>query len=92
MADTKPTPPFTIEGLSTIGARFFDRADAITAVACQDLAANMRLAARITDKLASLRFRIAEIAAKAIEHPDWDNAAIARDLRDALDASAREAD
>jgi hypothetical protein len=35
-------------------------------------------------KLASLRFRIAEIAEAALAHPEWDRAAFARDLRDAL--------
>ena len=80
MATDKPTTVFNIESLNAIGARLFEHADAIT----QDIAADLRLAARITDKLASLRIRIAEIAEQALAHPTWDPGAFARDLREAL--------
>ena len=87
MATEKPTI-FDIPTLNAIGARLGDHADKITNAARQDIAADLRLAAQIADKLASLRFRIGGIAGKAIEHPEWDNAAIARDLRSALDDTA----
>jgi hypothetical protein len=90
MAENKSTTILDYEKLTTIGARLSDHADAITNAARQDIAHDLRLAAAIAVKFASLRFRIAEIAAKAIENPDWDNGAIARDLRDALDAAAGE--
>jgi hypothetical protein len=77
MADTSTV--FNIETLNAIGARLFDHADVIT-----NVGADLRLAARIADKLASLRFRIAEIAEAALAHPEWDRAAFARDLRSAL--------
>jgi hypothetical protein len=81
MADDKPTTTvFDIESLNAIGARLFEHADAIT----QDIAADLQLAARIAGMLAGLRFRIAEIAQAALAHPEWDRAAFARDLRDAL--------
>jgi hypothetical protein len=97
MAKTTPTI-FDIPTLNAISGRLCDHADGLMSPAIAspatvtDIAADLRLAARIADKLASLRFRIAEIAGKAIEHPEWDNAAIARDLRDALDAAEREND
>jgi len=53
-------------------------------VACRDLAADVRVAARVAGKLASLRFRLAEIAAQVLDHPEWDRAAFARDLNEAL--------
>ena len=42
----------------------------------------------MASKFASLRFRVAEIAQKAIDHPEWDRAAFARDLRAALGDTA----
>jgi hypothetical protein len=80
MATDKPTTIFDIETLNAIGARLSEHADAIT----QDIAADLRLAAHVTHKLAGLRFRVAEIAEQTLAHPDWDRAAFARDLRDAL--------
>jgi hypothetical protein len=88
MADPDHKPIFDYASLTAIGARLSDHADAVTNAARQDIANDLRLAAAIAVKFASLRFRVAEIAAKAIENPDWDNAAIARDLREALDAAA----
>jgi hypothetical protein len=79
MADSQPTTVFDIPTLNAIGARLFGHANAIT-----NAAADLRLAARIADKLASLRFRIAEIAELALARPEWDRAAFARDLRDVL--------
>jgi predicted acylesterase/phospholipase RssA len=50
--------------LTTRPSRLFDHADAITNAARGDIAADLRLAARACDKFASLRFEVAEIAAK----------------------------
>jgi hypothetical protein len=86
MADTKPTTILDIPTLNAIGARLFEHADAVT----QDIAADLRLAAVIAAKLASLRFRIAEIAEAALAHPEWDRAAFARDLREALAGAQRD--
>jgi len=79
MATDDPTT-FNIETLNALGARLSGNAEAIT----QRIAADLRLAARICEKLASLRFRIAEIAEQALAQPEWDRAAFARDLRDTL--------
>ena len=86
MATEKPAT-FDIATLNAISARLCDHADSITNAARTDVAADLRLAARVADSLANLRFRIDEIAEKAIEHPEWDRAAFARDLRDALAAA-----
>lgn len=69
-----------IETLTLIGARLYDYADTI-APTLPDTARDVRMAARAVDKLASLRFRIGEIADMALSQ---DGAATARDLRDAL--------
>ena len=84
MTTDKPTTILDIETLNAAAARLFEHADALT----QDVAADLRLAAGIAGKLASLRFRIAEIAEQALAHPEWDRAAFARDLRDALAKAA----
>jgi len=84
----KPTV-FDIETLNTLGGRLSDHADAITNHARHDVARDLRLAAQVTAKLASLRFRIDEIAEQLLAHKEWDGAALARDLRDAL-ADAKE--
>jgi hypothetical protein len=76
---TKPTI-LDIETLNAVGARLFEHADAITG----DIAVDLRLSARICDRLASLRSRVTKIAQLALAHPEWDRAAFARDLRDAL--------
>jgi hypothetical protein len=91
MAETKPTPTLDYETLNLIAARLSEHADAITNAARQDIANDLRLAARIADKMADLRFRVAEIAEQALAHPEWDRAAFARDLRAAL-ADAAEGD
>jgi hypothetical protein len=80
MAETKSTTILDIPTLNAIGARLHEHADAIT----QDVAADLQLAALITHKFAGLRLRVAEIAEAALAHPEWDRAAFACDLRDAL--------
>lgn len=72
---------FNIETLSALGARLFDHADSIVNVAAHEMEGDLRLAARVCEKLSSLRFRIAEIASTALHQ---NGAATARDLRDAL--------
>jgi hypothetical protein len=72
-----------IETLNAIGARLSEHAAAIT----QDIAADLKLAARIADRLASLRSRVAEIAQAALDRPQWDAAVFARDVRGALAAA-----
>ena len=89
MADQDPTIPLNIEALNFIGAQCFERADKLTSAATDLLtviAGDLKLAARICDRLADLRFAVAEIAAK-IENT---NPAAARDLRAALETAAAE--
>jgi hypothetical protein len=70
-----------IEMLTAIAAKLFEHSDNIKSVPWQDIALNLRLAARLAEKFASLRFRVAEIAEMALRQ---DPGASARDLRDAL--------
>ena len=86
MADDKPII-LNIETLNAIGARLGDHADSITNVAAHQMEQDIRLAARVCDKLAGLRFRVSEIAAEAVKQADPAASAIARDLRDALKAA-----
>lgn len=51
-----------IETLNAIGARLLEHADAIVNAARQDIAKDLWLATRVADKLAKLRFEVAEIA------------------------------
>jgi hypothetical protein len=75
-------PKLDIENLSAISMRLYDKAEALDhMIAQRELAADMRLAARICDRLATMRFEITEIAARCTD------AAIARDLRNLLDES-----
>jgi hypothetical protein len=53
---------FTIETLNALGARLLDHADSITNVARHDMEVDVRLAARVCSNMATLRFRIGEIA------------------------------
>jgi hypothetical protein len=85
MGNNQPTA-FDIEALNALSARLFDHADSITNVAAHEMARDIRLTAKACDKLAGLRFRVAEIAAVA---PHQDGGATARDLRYALDNAAR---
>jgi hypothetical protein len=72
---------FDYETLTKLGARLFDHADSITNVAAHEMELDFRLAARVCSDLATLRFRIMEIA----EAPLTQNgAAIRRDLLAAL--------
>ncbi len=88
--ETKPTKPtvLDIETLHAIGARLYDRADQVTQVTLADLALDLRLAAKVCNKMADLRFRIAEIAEAALKQ---DGAATARDLRQLLDDTGEDA-
>ena len=86
--DKKPVL-FDIEQLNALAVRLSDRADQISQITLWDLARDLRLAAQVTAKLASLRFRIDEIAEQLLAQKEWDGAALARDLRDAL-ADAKE--
>jgi hypothetical protein len=70
---------FNIETLNALGARLFDHADSITNVARHDMETDVRLAARVCGNMATLRFRVSEIA----EHP-LTHASIRRDLISAL--------
>jgi len=88
MGDIKRTITLDYETLTAVGARLSRHAEDITNAARQDIANDLRLAAVMASKFASLRFRVAEIAPKAIDHPEWDRAAFARDLRAALDDTA----
>jgi hypothetical protein len=71
---------FNIENLAALAARLFDHADSITNPARYDIEVDCRLAARVCGNMASLRFRIGEIAEAALTQP---GAATRRDLLDA---------
>ncbi len=53
-----------IEELNTISAQLYDEADKVTQITLQDLARNIRLAARCATVLAHIRFALGEIAEK----------------------------
>jgi hypothetical protein len=72
--------PLSIENLTLIGARLYDYANTI-AIALPHTAKDIRLAARVCDRLASLRFRVGEIAEITLSQ---DPGATARDLHEAL--------
>ena len=72
---------FDYETLTKLGARLFDHADSITNIAAHQMELDIRLAARAISNFATLRFRIAEIADRALTQA---GAAIRRDLLDAL--------
>ena len=72
---------FNIETLNALGARLFDHADSITNVVRHDMEVDVRLAARVCRNMATLRFRISEIAEQAMTQP---GAAVRRDLIAAL--------
>jgi hypothetical protein len=86
MADTNPTP-LNIETLNALGARLFDHAEDVAAnIEFEPLVLDLKLAARACDRLAGLRFQVAEIAADVLTKPAL---AIHRDLFAALDAAER---
>jgi hypothetical protein len=64
---TKPTI-LDIETLNGISSRLYDRAETITQVALQDLAMELRLAARCAEVLARVRFALGEVAEKTKDH------------------------
>jgi hypothetical protein len=66
MADTNPTP-LNIETLNALGARLFDHAEDVAAnIEFEPLVLDLKLAARACDRLAGLRFQVAEIAADVL--------------------------
>jgi hypothetical protein len=77
-----PIITFNTSTLNAISLRLAERADQIQQVTLADLAHDIRLASQVCDKLASLRFRIGEIAEQALHQ---DGGATARDLRELLD-------
>lgn len=76
-----------IETLNAIAVRLRDHSESITNIARQDMADDLLLAAKITDDLASLRFRVAGIAETCLQQ---DPGATRRDLLHALDRTAKE--
>jgi hypothetical protein len=72
---------FNVETLNALGARLFDHADSITNPARHDIEVDCRLAARVCGNMASLRFRVGDIAEAALTQP---GAATRRDLIAAL--------
>jgi hypothetical protein len=77
-----PSPAIlNTEMLNEIAAKLFEHSDNVKNVPWQDIALNLRLAARLVEKMSSLRFRVAEVAEMALSQ---DPGATARDLRDAL--------
>jgi hypothetical protein len=81
----KPVISLDIPTLNEVALRLRERSDTIRQVTLVDLVQDLLIAARACDVLAHVRFRIAEIAANALTHPNWDRAAFARDLRELLD-------
>ena len=57
-----------IETLNGISASLYDQADQITQVTLQDMALNLRLAARCATVLAHVRFEIGEIITACTDH------------------------
>jgi hypothetical protein len=78
---------FTIETLAALAARLFDHSEDLAATLEFELVvSDVRLAARAISNMATLRFRIGEIAEAALSQ---DGAATRRDLIEALaDATA----
>lgn len=84
------SPKFDIETLNALAARLTEHADSV--LARRDAERDFRMGAEACRRLASLRFRVAEIAKQALDRPQWDAAAFARDIQQALDETAREGD
>ena len=85
---SKPVITLDVETLNGISARLSERADTIHQFSLDDLRRDLLIAAWCAELLAKIRFRIAEIAANALTHPNWDRAAFARDLRELIDDAA----
>jgi hypothetical protein len=64
----KPIIHLGVEELNTISAQLYDEADKVTQITLQDLALNLRLAARCATVLAHVRFELGEIAGKTKDH------------------------
>jgi hypothetical protein len=77
----KPTTELDIEVLNGLALRLSEQADAV--LARRDTAKDMRLASRVCDRLAHLRFEIGEIIGKCADQD------AVRELRDALEEAAR---
>jgi hypothetical protein len=91
MANRDHNRVFGYAELTALAGRFAQHAAAITNPARQDVAKDLLLAARMAHKFASLRFRVANIAQKAIEPPDNSGTAtLALELRAALDDAERD--
>jgi hypothetical protein len=91
MANQDHNRVFGYAELTALAGRFAEHAAAISNPARQDVAKDLLLAARMAHKFASLRFRVANIAQKAIDPPDnWGTAALALELRAALDDAERD--
>jgi hypothetical protein len=88
MATQQFNSPFGYEGLTAIAGRLSRHSDDIVNVARLDIADDLRMAARMAHRFASLKFRVLEVAEAALHQ---DGAAIHRDLKDAVADSERDA-
>ena len=79
------SPALNIENLNLTGTRLYGHADAIHNAARRDVERDLRLAARIMDRFASLRSNISDIAEKTKDPTT------ARDLRIVLDEAEQKA-
>ena len=68
MSDKKPAITLDIETLNSVALRLRERSDHLVQVTLQDLALDLRLAARCADLLAHVRFELGEIAVKTKDH------------------------
>jgi hypothetical protein len=82
-ASENPSIKFNAETLNALSGRLVEYANAV--LARKDTAADLRLATKACQRLASLRFQVAEIARETLDRPQRDSAVIARDLKEALD-------
>jgi hypothetical protein len=85
-------PSLDYETLTMLSARLRAHGDDIAPSDRQDIVTDIRLAARVAGNLASLRFRVSEIAEQLLANTEWDRAAFARDLLRAALADASEGD
>jgi len=84
--DTKPTPKIVdIKLLADIAKRLDERSREINQISLQELSRDLFIAARVCRLLVEIRERLAEIAANALTHPNWDRAAFARDIRELIE-------
>jgi hypothetical protein len=93
MATENPTTiALDIEFLSFTGAQFLEQAEAFKSAAAAKLAQadNLRLAAHVCDRLASLRCDIGEVITKTETTGAFTKEDTMRELRNALENAARE--